>query len=141
MNKLIIYVGLALTGAPPEFRDTFQHELKSELRRLLEVEVLDFVGLENGTALDVYLHDRKCAQSADLCLFVVDHASIGLGMEIMIRHHSGRQMLFFAHFDSVVTRMLTGYLEHVGKILQRYQSVADIISSVREYKEWHDNPD
>lgn len=89
-----LYVGQALTDAPDSFRIDFQNELKQELRKLPGVEVLDFVGLENGTALDVYLHDQKCTQTATLCVFIVDYASIGLGMEIMIRHQSGGRVLF-----------------------------------------------
>ncbi|MBY0538232.1 hypothetical protein K2P47_02430 [Patescibacteria group bacterium] len=133
MHRTSMYVGMALTDAPPEFRIDFQNELKSELRKLPDVTVLDFVGLEDGTAVEVYNHDRKCTEGADLCIFIVDHASTGLGMEIMIRHHSRRHMLFFAKKNSRVTRMLTGFLQCEGRNLGRYEDVADIIAAVKEF--------
>ncbi len=133
MTEVTMYVGQALTDAPDSFRVDFQNELKAALRKLPEVTVLDFVGLENGTAQDVYLHDRKCTTSATLCVFIVDYASIGLGMEIMIRHHAGGPVLFFAKTGRKVTRMLTGYIECMDKTLTRYNEVEDIIVVVKEY--------
>jgi hypothetical protein len=134
-------VGQALTDAPDEFRVDFQAALKSALRKLPDVEVLDFVGLENGTALDVFHHDQNCTQKANLCIFLVDYASIGLGMEIMIRHQSGGQMLFFARTDRRVTRMLTGFLENFGRTLCRYEDVSDIIKVIEEYIAHRNYPD
>ena len=55
-----IYVGMALTDAPEEFRDKFQNELKEMLRALVGVTVLDFIGLEGGSNVDVSRHDKKC---------------------------------------------------------------------------------
>lgn len=37
-----VYVGMALTHAPADYRDVFQVELKEKLRRIPSVEVLDF---------------------------------------------------------------------------------------------------
>ena len=128
-RKITIYVGMALTEAPPEFRDDFQTELKSQLRALPDVRVLDFIGLENGTALDVYKHDKMCTETADLCVFVVDHTSTGLGMEIMLRAETQKTCLFFARKEQRITRMLLGFLSSKSWPLHRY-SVAREISEV-----------
>lgn len=133
MKKITIYVGQALTDAPPEFRIVFQAELKSALRALPDIEVRDFVGLTAGTALEVYVHDRNCAVTVDFCVFVVDYASIGLGMEIMIRDYEGGAALYFAKTGRKVTRMLMGFLEQKGCLLHRYNEVADIVNIIKEY--------
>ena len=130
-RKITIYVGMALTDAPPEFRDFFQSELKAELRKFDDVEVFDFVGLENGTAVDVYLHDRHCTETSDMCVFIVDHASTGLGIEVVFRVLTKKPCLFFAAEGRRVTRMLLGLLESKSHPLYRYNSVADIIEVVR----------
>lgn len=136
MIKIItIYVGQALTDAPDEFRIVFQSDLKRALRELTDVEVRDFVGLANGTALEVYVHDRSCAVTVDLCVFVVDYASIGLGMEVMIRHYEGGKALYFAKTGRKVTRMLMGFLEQNSCPLHRYDEVADIVNVIKQYLE------
>jgi len=61
-----LYVGMGLTQAPKAFREDFQHELKSALRDIAGVSILDFVGLEGSTQGEVYSHDRTCTESADL---------------------------------------------------------------------------
>jgi hypothetical protein len=132
--QITVYVGQALTGAPKFFVEDFQNELKSELRKIPEIEaVLDFVGLVDGTPIQVFLHDRNCTQHSKLCIFIVDFASTGLGMEIMIRYYTGGDMLFFARKESYITRMLRGFLEHTEKPLHIYEEVSDIISVVRQY--------
>ena len=125
-----IYVGMGLTQAPKEFREDFQHELKALLRAIDGVEILDFVGLEAGTAADVYDHDCHCTRTADLCIFVVDHPSIGLGMEIMLRQSIGKPMFIFARENASVTRMLKGMCERSGISIRTYTTAADIARSV-----------
>ena len=127
-----IYVGMGLTQAPKEFREDFQNELKANLRNLSEVEVLDFIGLVAGTPTDVYDYDRSHTESAELCVFIVDYPSIGLGMEISIRLASGKKMLIFAHVDAKITRMLTGMCEKEGVSFVRYETVDDIVEKTRE---------
>ncbi|MFM2423963.1 MAG: hypothetical protein RLZZ70_352 [Candidatus Parcubacteria bacterium] len=129
-RKLKVYVGMALTDAPPEFREVFQAQVKGGLKALGDVVILDFVGLEKGTATDVYRYDRSCTEEADLCCFIVDHASTGLGMEIMLREQCGKPALFFAASGKKVTRMLTGFLDVGGRQLLRYESAGDVISAV-----------
>ncbi len=126
-----VYVGMALTEAPLEFRDDFQIELKSALRELTDVVVLDFVGLENGGAVEVYRHDRRCTELADLCVFITDCASTGMGMEIWIRRTTQKRMLLFAKLNQKVTRMLIGFAEDEGIPFIRYANVSDIVAVIK----------
>lgn len=126
-----IYVGMGLTQAPVEFRVGFQNELKTQLRRSADVTVLDFIGLEGSTPPRVYQYDRSCTEKADLCIFIADHPSIGLGMEIVFRLVSKKPMLIFAHEDASVTRMLTGMCEVEGVRFYNYKSVAEILFYLR----------
>jgi hypothetical protein len=126
-----IYVGMGLTQAPVEFRVGFQNELKKQLRRSVDITVLDFIGLEGGTPSRVYEYDRSCTEKADLCIFIVDHPSIGLGMEIAFRLASKKPMLVFAREEASVTRMLTGMCEVEGVKFFRYADVAEILFFVR----------
>lgn len=122
-----LYVGMGLTQAPVEFREHFQNELKGSLRATGSFELLEFVGLEGGTDHDVYLHDRKCTETADLCLFIADHPSIGLGMEIVFRLMTRKPMLICAHRDAKITRMLTGMSEVESQMFFRYERAEDIV--------------
>lgn len=126
-----IYVGMGLTQAPVEFREDFQHQLKSGLRRLSGVEVLDFVGLASSTASRVYEYDRNCTEGADLCVFIADYPSIGLGMEIAFRLNAKRPMLVFAQEGVSVTRMLLGMCEVEGVKFFTYKDVAEILFFIR----------
>ncbi|MBX2866569.1 hypothetical protein KTR10_01250 [Candidatus Kaiserbacteria bacterium] len=122
-----VYVGMGLTNAPKAFRDIFNGEFKDMLRAVPDVKVLDFIGLENGTEEDVYLHDRKCTEEADLCIFICDHPSIGLGMEIAFRLFARRPMKCFVRSDVKITRMVTGMCKVEGVVLHRYVTPKDII--------------
>lgn len=136
-----IYVGMALSGAPEEFRETFQHELKAQLRRLPDVTILDFFwttqGREVGYDADVYRYDKEQAESADLCVFVLDYPSTGLGMELMIRQATGKPSLFFVHTEprQRVSRMVLGYIESTEQTLHTYTQPADIVAVVEQYIE------
>lgn len=132
-----IYVGMALTDAPEEFRTVFHDELKSKLREIPNVEVLDFYWISNsptgGDDIEVYNLDEQHSQNADLLVAIVDHPSIGLGMEIMLRHATGKPSLFFANKDKRVTRMLTGYLKKNQMNLHRYDNVDEILRVVKDF--------
>jgi len=138
-NQFHIYVGMALNDAPLEFKGNFQQELKRKLNAIPGVVVLDFVGTENGTALDVYEHDSSCVKMADLCLFVLDYPSIGLGMEIVIRESVDKPALFVAGEGVKVSRMLLGFLDKKTQPLYRYGTSGNepdfdrIIEVVRPY--------
>ncbi len=91
------YVGMALSGAPVSFSEIFQSELKAGLRLIPDVEVLDFSwtthGPEANSDESVYQLDKSHAESADVCIFILDHPSLGLGMEIMLRYTTGKPSL------------------------------------------------
>lgn len=128
---------MGLTQAPKEFRNDFQHELKDELRELSGVEVLDFYGVDfdsvgDDVAQEVYELDRSHTENADLCVFIVDHPSIGLGMEIALRLGVGKPMLVFAKEEVRITRMLTGMCEKEDVEFIRYTNTSDIVEKVRE---------
>ena len=126
-----IYVGMALTQAPQEFREDFQKELKDMLRSIEGVEVMDFVGLQGSTAGKVYSYDRNCTETADLCVFIADYPSIGLGMEIMIRHFAQKPMLVCARANISVTRMLTGMCIEEDIQYFSYTTVVNIVDRVK----------
>ena len=128
-----LYLGMALTQAPEEFREKFCTELKAALAKQGSIELLEFIGLTAGTSADVYHHDRACTEEADLCLFVVDHPSIGLGMEIMIRQAINKPMIVCAHKDAEITRMLLGMCEANDIPFIRYTTVEEICSEVQRF--------
>ena len=121
-----LYVGMGLTQAPKEFSKDFQNELKDDLRAIAGVEILNFIGLEEGTDKEVYQYDRDCTESADLCIFIVDYPSIGVGIEIALRLATGKPMIIFAEGDAKITRMLTGLSVSEGVLFKRYQVTSEI---------------
>lgn len=129
-----LYVGMGLTQAPKEFREDFQHKLKQALKAIKDVEILDFVGLEGSTKEEVYRYDRACSEKADLCVFICDHPSIGLGMEIVFRLQLQKPMILFAGEGVVVTRMLTGMCAVEKVPFLRYTDAQQIALRVNEYR-------
>lgn len=131
-----VYVGMALTQAPIEFRTIFHDALKKSLREITDVEILDFFWVSNGITagedIEVFELDEQHSQNADLFLAITDHPSIGLGMEIMIRSATGKASLFCAHGDSRITRMLLGYLKKTNQEMFRYESVEDVVVKVKQ---------
>src|SRR5664279_2524261 len=76
-----LYVGCSLTHAPEDFKT--EVEGFKELLRKQGNEVFDFVGLENGTAEDVYRWDiGHCVRDCDVFIAICDHPALGLGWEI-----------------------------------------------------------
>ncbi len=127
-SKFSVYVGMALTGAPEEFRTTLQHEVKRGLREIPGVEVWDFIGLQGSTEVEVYETDRRYSEHANLVVFICDHPSTGLGMEIAFRHATRKPMLLVAKMGAVVTRMLTGFAKRENIPLRRYEYASDIVA-------------
>lgn len=129
-----IYIGMALTHAPAEFRDVFQVALKTKLRLIPDVDVRDFFWVTRGefagTDTEVYEWDKEQAEQADLFVAILDHPSIGLGMEIMIRAETGKPTLYFGEKGTRVSRMLHGLIEQTKNQLHRYESVDDIVDVV-----------
>lgn len=133
-----IYVGMALKGAPEEFRTDFQRELKSKLRKVNNVEVLDFFWEAKGRNpednIEVYLWDKERTENADLCVFVADHASTGMGQEFEIRMQTGKSAAAFVHAtNDSVSNMFLGACEVHKVPVVRYRSVDDIVAYVASY--------
>lgn len=130
MEQTSVYVGMALTDAPIEFREGMRTELLDRLRAVQHVEVLDFLGLEAGTDLDVYAYDRSRVEAADIAAFICDHPSTGLGMEIVFRFQTGKPMVLFSREGMKVTRMLTGFAKTESIRHMTYRSADDIYDCI-----------
>lgn len=101
-----IYVGCGLTQAPEEFRQYVQR-FKEKLKGLPNIEVLEFLGLVNGTAAQVYQTDMASVERCDMFVAICEYPSTGLGMEIEHARVFNKPTLCL-HFGATVTRMLIG---------------------------------
>jgi hypothetical protein len=134
MTKNIqLYVGCALTDAPEEFKqgvENFKHALRAE-----GYEVFDFVGLVNGTAVDVYNWDIKhCVKNCQALIAICDFPSIGLGYEMNEAVNLKKPVLAVAHNDSRVTRLVHGAAEVEPNLrFETYQKLSDIVVLVNEW--------
>lgn len=109
MNKKKIYVGCSLTDAPKEFIEKV-NSLK-EILRSMGFEVLDFLGLTEGSCEDVAIHDiQNCVRQCDLFLAICDLPSTGLGIELGDAGAFERKTLAVAHVNAKVTRLVQGYV-------------------------------
>ena len=111
MKKLKVYVGCALTHSTEEYRQQIA-DFKDRLRELPNVEVLDFVGLENATSEEVYEHDiHYCVATCDLFIAECSHPAIGLGYELGVAVDGWKKptIAFFGK-DIKVTRLVQGLL-------------------------------
>ncbi|MFA6536392.1 MAG: hypothetical protein WC250_01560 [Candidatus Paceibacterota bacterium] len=106
-NVLKIYVGCSLTHAPEEFKRQVDR-LKSILRDIPGVEVLEFLGLSRGDCREVYVHDiTDCVNVCDLLIAICDHPAIGLGWEMAVQVEKRRRpLLAIAHCDAKITRLI-----------------------------------
>ena len=135
MRKLRLYIGCALTDAPVEFREKIE-KLKNMLRE--EYEILDFIGLVNGTPTDVYHWDiHRCVASCDIFVAICDYPAIGLGYEmgVAIEKH-GKPTLAIAREDSKVSRLVFG-IDHPNYTWRRYRTLYDIVLFILEMEHRH----
>lgn len=125
-----IYVGCSLTQAPEKFRDEVER-YKGSLRDAGH-EVLDFIGLENGTAEDVYRWDiERCVRTCDVLVGVCDYPSIGLGWELNEATRLGKEVLAVAHEQSQITRLVLGAAAVEPNIhFARYTDLSDTLPIV-----------
>ncbi len=106
MQEFKIYIGCALTLAPPVFQGEVDH-LKNKLKTTPNIEVLDFFGLGSGTPREVYEHDMECVEQADLMVAICDYPGIGLGWEMGTRvRQLQKPILVLAHTESHITRLI-----------------------------------
>lgn len=130
LKKLKIYVGCSLTHAPYEFRKAVEN-LKQALR--MKYEVLEFLGLVNGTPKDVYEWDLKeCVAECDFFLAICDHPSLGLGYELATAIEKlHKPVLGVAHRDAHVTRLILG-ITQTNFIFRRYFELEEVANFVDE---------
>lgn len=133
-NMKKLYIGCSLTYAPEDFRNSVE-ELREQLRD--KFEILDFIGLNAGTAGDVYRWDiEKCVKSADAMLAIVDYPSIGLGWELAIATNRNIPVLAAAHEESKVTRLLVGAAEeHDNLEFVRYKDINEVVGKLKNIQD------
>ncbi len=109
MKKIIVYVGCALTYAEEEFKRSIEL-LKFTLKSMDNVTVLEFVGLVNGTSVDVYEHDiHNCVEKCDLFIAECSYPSIGLGWELGTAVEKDKKHVLAVAKDGIkVTRLVLG---------------------------------
>lgn len=122
--KLKLYIGCSLTHAPQPFRAAVA-DLKDKLRA--KYDVFDFLGMEKGTAADVYTWDiGRCVATCDLFVAICDHTSLGLGYEIgtaVERFH--KPVLAVAGKHTHLSRLIVG-IDAPNYSLQRYGEFSEI---------------
>lgn len=120
-----IYVGCGLTHASEDFKQKVA-ELKNKLKTIPKVQVLDFLGMVEGTPRDVYNHDiDNCVRKCDIMVAICDEPSTGLGFEMATQISRGKRLLAFGHRDSKITRLiLDPGLPHYS--FYRYETFEDI---------------
>lgn len=133
MRKL--YVGCSLTQAPKDFVEKIEN-LKTQLR--LEWEVLDFIGLKNGTATDVYKWDiHRCIANCDIFVAICDFPAIGLGYEMAAAIEKyGKPTLGLVHEDSKVSRLVIG-IDNPVYTLVKYRDFDEIPEIIRVKEKKH----
>ena len=102
-------------------------------------EVYDFVGLEDGTAADVYNWDiGHCVAECDLLVGICDYPSIGLGWELSaaVEKHQ-KPTLAVAHEDTHITRVVPGAAEAEAPNyrFRRYKDLMEVPDYVAEMLE------
>ena len=130
-----LYIGCSLTQAPEDFRNAVAG-LKDQLRD--EFEMLEFVGLVDGTPTSVYQWDiQECIAGCDLFVAICDLPAIGLGYELgAALEKFGKPTLAVAHEDTPVTRMLLG-IDHPMYDFRRYRELDDVPAMIREKRTKH----
>lgn len=123
-RQIKLYVGCSLTHAPSDFTESIA-SLKKKLS--MTYEVFDFIGVEKGTAQDVYSWDiKRCVADCDLFVAVCDFSSTGLGYELGTAVEALRKpVLAIAHRDAHITRLIQG-IQAPHFTFERYDDVFEI---------------
>ena len=136
--KRKLYVGCSLTHSPQEFRDLVS-VLKETLKK--EYEVFEFVGLEAGTANDVYKEDiQKCVARCDFFVALCDYPSLGLGYELgtALEKYS-KPTLGLGHQEANISRLVMG-IDHPMYTFKRYSTSEEILDFIKEKELKHFKP-
>lgn len=126
-----LYIGCSLTQAPEDFKQKVERA-KDSLRE--KYEILDFIGLVNGTANDVYNWDiHTCVATCDVFVAIVDLPSIGLGYELGVAIEKlEKPTLILAHQDAKVTRLVLGIEKQFVKMV-RYSDPSEIPGLIEDF--------
>jgi len=128
-----VYVGCSLTKAPESFRQ-FVVDFKRQLAAGGSVEVLEFVGLVNGTASEVYqVNLINNVKGCDALIAIVDEPSIGLGMEIQYATDLHKPILCLCAKGTKVTRMVHGAHELGHVTLKEYGSPEEALAIASDF--------
>ena len=140
-NVKKLYVGCGLTGVSEEFRNSVE-DFKQALRA--DFEVFDFVGLEQGTAADVYNWDiGHCVRTCDAFVGICDYPSFGLGWELAEATRLAKPTLAIAHESLRITRLILGaaavepqveFRTYDGTLRQSIDQHADWYSAIRQQR-------
>jgi len=131
MNKdFVLYVGCSLTYASEELKQKVQ-ALKERLRQVCVV--LEFIGLDDGTAEDVYTHDiNVCVRGCDLFVGICDEVSIGLGYELGVQAEDRKMpTMAVAQVETKITRMILG-ITRPNYEFRRYKDFDDLYNIIVE---------
>lgn len=128
-KKLKIYLGCSLTQASDEFKTGIE-DLKNKLRK--NYEILDFLGLVNGTPTDVFLHDTKCIKTCDVFVAICTYPAIGLGYELGAAIYEHKPILALAQDQAKVTRMVLG-INSPGYEFSRYNNLQEIPGLLKKF--------
>lgn len=132
MQKKKVYVGCALTQVPLYLMEYVINELRTKLGE--KYEVLEFVGLTEGTPEDVFIRDSDCVIDCDLFVAICDYPSLGLGIELGIAYATQKATLALANTNTEkVSRMAQGIrARNPNFVFKRYGSFSEIPELVDE---------
>jgi hypothetical protein len=128
-NKPKLYIGCSLTYASEEFRQSIV-DLKNTLAD--EFEILEFLGLVDGTSKQVFDHDAKCVLSSNLFVAICDYPSLGLGVELGIAFQANKKTLVLSRNGVKVSRMVLG-MESANIKFEEYNHNQDLPDIIRHY--------
>jgi hypothetical protein len=128
-QKKKLYVGCGLTHAPKEFKERIE-ELKERLSD--DWEVMQFLGLVDGTEIDVYQRDIvENVGGCDAFLGVLDEPSWGLGWECREAAMLRKPTLGVAHVGSKITRLALGAPTFNPTFkLRRYEDLVEDVPAI-----------
>lgn len=134
-KKISLYVGCSLTQAPEDFKEEIA-ALKEKLKE--KYEVMEFLGLVDGTEQDVYRWDiHECVGKCDIFIAFCDLPSIGLGYELGTAIEKlETPTLMLAQTDAKVTRLVIG-VDQPHATFSRYESLADAHKQIDDFIELH----
>lgn len=137
MNKLKIYIGCSLTQATSEFRESI-FDLGDELDQYFEVLHYMSWRVEPGikkekTDLSIYEFDMQQVEKCDVFVPIIDHPSIGLGMEFGKAFEKGKNIRAFVKKGVKYSSIIDSGLEYNQQIaVQEYEEFSDIIEALRK---------